>query len=113
MKRLIAVFLIIVCLGALTACDVIGSLLPKEESESVYFVGKVLEKYDTGCLLEVSDEGTSFGLGIGTLIHVGTNIDGCHEYEVGDYLRVEFGGEVAESYPLQLHGASKIEKVAD
>ena len=113
MKKLIAAILLILCLGTMASCSIIEGLLPKEESETVYFVGKVLEKYEAGCLLEVSDEGTSFGLGIGTLIHVGTSIEGCPEYDVGDQLRVEFDGAVAESYPLQLHGARKIEKVSD
>ena len=113
MKKLIAAALIFLCLGAMTSCEIIGDLLPKEESETVYFIGKVLEKSDTGCLLEVTDGGDAFALSVGTLVHIGTNIESCPEYDLGDQLRVEFDGTVAESYPLQIFGVKKLEKVAD
>ena len=66
-----------------------------------YFVGKVLEKYEKGCLLEITDQGNQF-METGTMVTVNTDLDGCPEYSAGDYLRVEFDGTVAETYPLQI-----------
>lgn len=66
-----------------------------------YFVGKVLEKYEKGCLLEITDKGNQL-METGTMVTVNTHLDGCPEYSAGDYLRVEFDGTVAETYPLQI-----------
>ena len=66
-----------------------------------YFTGKVLEVYEKGCLLEVTDIGNgNFWIGNKVMVH--TDISNSPAYDVGDFLRISFDGKVAESYPPQV-----------
>lgn len=103
MKRILSVLLIAVCLFSLTACQASG-----QEKNSARFVGKVLEKYKTGCLVEVIDKGNN-AFSVGDLISVNTNIENCPDYAMNDLLTITFDGTVAESYPMQIFKVSKIE----
>jgi len=77
---------------------------------SPYFIGQVVEVYEAGCLMEVTDGGTSY-LRSGDPVVVNTNVEGCPEYAVGDLLKVVFDGAVAESYPMQIHGVLAVSSV--
>ena len=88
MKRILSVLLIIVCLVSLTACQASG-----QDKNSARFVGKVLEKYETGCLVEVIDKGNNT-FSVGDLISVNTNIATCPDYAVNDLLTITFDGTV-------------------
>ncbi len=74
-----------------------------------YFCGQVMEKYETSCLMEVTDPGNQY-FRKGDLTVVNTNIDGCPQYGVGDYLRIIYDGMVAESYPPQIFHVFSIHK---
>lgn len=116
MKKMMALFLILVCLFSLIACQ-------KDSNEksngnegndilTPYFTGKVLETYGGGCLIEVTDKGNT-NFSIGDHVHVHTEIENCPEYSVGDYLRISFDGQVAESYPPQIYGVTIVSKTDD
>ena len=94
MKKCLALLLTLVCLTTLVACGIKGYQPP-------YFSGKVIEKYENSCLIEVTNTGNGH-LSIGEKVEVKTSIDNCPNYEVGDYLRIVFDGTVAESYPPQI-----------
>lgn len=115
MKKIIAVFLTLVCLVSLVACQ-----NGENENEgnkgnegndilNPYFTGKVVEIYDSGCLLEVTDKG-NWNFSIGDKVQVNTKIENCPKYSVDDYLRISFDGIVAESYPPQIHGVTIVSK---
>ena len=94
MKRFIFAILILTCIGALVACNSGDDMNP-------YFTGKVIEVYEKGCLLEVTDIGNG-NFGLGNKVKVNTDISTCPAYDVGDFLRISFDGKVAESYPPQI-----------
>ncbi|MBQ5591957.1 MAG: hypothetical protein IIU80_03345 [Clostridia bacterium] len=73
----------------------------KYDGEKACFKGKVIEKYENNCLVEVTDNGNQHFM-LSDRVIVKTDIEGCPNYTVGDYLKIEFDGIVAESYPLQI-----------
>ena len=75
-----------------------------------YFSGKVLEKYETSCLLEITDNGNQ-SFASGDVVVVNTDVENCPEYTEGDLLTITFDGSIAESYPPQIHKVSMITKV--
>ena len=103
MKRIIAFFLVILCVLAFVSCD--------EEHEEItdqaYFYAEVVEKHEKSCLVVVTELGNQ-SFFVGDEIIVNTDIEKCPEYDVGDCLRIVFDGAVAESYPLQIHKVSEI-----
>ena len=103
MKKFIAVFLTIVCLATLVACST------NDDKGQPYFVGKVIEVYEDSCLLEVTNNGNQH-LASGDVVVVNTDIDNCPTYAIGDFLRIEFDGTMAESYPPQILKVSSIDK---
>ncbi len=103
MKRYLALLLTLFCVVALVACNTV------EDAEQAYFVGKVIEKYEASCLLEVTNNGNQY-FASGDAVVVNTNVEGCPDYSVGDFLRVGFDGTVAESYPLQIPKVFSIDK---
>lgn len=110
MKKMMAFVLACICLLALVACNTGGDGGAQNNAKPAYFVGEVLEVYDSGCLLEVTDEGNYGHLAVGTSVQVTTNIENCPEYAIGDLLKVVFDGTVAESYPPQILHVIQIEK---
>ena len=110
MKKAIAFGLVLVFMLALVACGANSDDQPQNNAQPAYFVGKVTETYENGCLLEVTDEGNYGHLAVGTPVQVSTNIDNCPDYAVGDHLKVTFDGTVAESYPPQILHVLGIDK---
>ena len=66
-----------------------------------YFTGKVLEINEKGFLLEVTNTGNGC-FAVGERVQVNTDLSGCPNYMVGDYLRISFDGKVALSLPPQV-----------
>lgn len=99
MKKLISILLISACIVAICACQKKpeGPL----DTENPYFMGKVLEIEERGCLMEVTNTGNG-NFYVGERIIVNTNIEGCPKYKVGDHLRISFDGKVALSLPGQV-----------
>lgn len=89
--------------------DGLGDWWQTAPKEQVYFVGKVIEIYEGGCMLEVTDNGNNYLVPSDRVI-VNTDVDGCPDYVNGDFLRIEFDGTFAESYPLQILNVSAVEK---
>ena len=108
MKKALALILSLFCVFSLVACAT-DSDSGNDIINQPYFYGKVVEKYDKSCLVEVTDKGNQY-FSVGDLISVSTNIESCPEYAVGDALRIVFDGSVAESYPMQIHKVSSITK---
>ena len=74
------------------------------------FIGEVIEKYEDSCLVEIT-ENLHSSLRVSDLVVVKTNISNCPKYEIGDYLKIEFDGTIAESYPPQIFNTLHIEKL--
>lgn len=102
MKKCLALLLTLVCLVTLVACNANSDDQSQNNAKPAYFIGKVTETYEAACLVEVTNNGNYGNLAVGTAVQVSTNIENCPEYAVGDYLRIEFDGTVAETYPLQV-----------
>ena len=110
MKKCLALLLTLVCLVALVACNTNSDEQSQNNAKPAYFVGKVTKTLENACLVEVTDEGNYGRLAVGTAVEVPTNIENCPDYAVGDYLRIEFDGTVAESYPPQVLHVLAIDK---
>lgn len=110
MKRIISVLLVLTFVFILVGCNLENE--GEDMTNSPYFTGKVLEKYEGSCLLEVTDEGNAY-MGIGNLVVVRTNIEKCPEYEVGDYLTITFDGRAAQSYPPQIFNVFSVVKASE
>ena len=110
MKRFFIFVLVLVCLMGLVACKG-GDEASQNNAKPAYFVAEVLEAYETGCLVEITDVGNYGGLAVGTPVHVSTHIENCPDIAVGDHIKVVFDGTVAESYPPQVTHVSWIEKI--
>ena len=110
MKKLIALGLTLICLFCFVACSINSTEQSQNNAQPAYFVGKVIEIYESGCFVEVTNEGNYGRLPLGTTVRVTTNIKNCPEYAVGDHLKVTFDGTVAESYPPQILHVLVIEK---
>lgn len=104
-KRSLVCLLALLCALALVSCKA-----KEKESNNPYFCGRVLEQYEDCCVVEVTDIGGQ-SLQQGDLIVVRTAIDDCPDFAVGDILRVEFNGEIAETYPMQLNHVLAIKRV--
>ena len=107
MRKILALLLSAILIFALCACT--GT---KEEGVDVlnpYFTGKVLEKHEKSCLLEVTDGGNQ-SFAAGTLISVSTDVANCPDFDEGDLLTVSFDGTAAESYPMQIFNVYLIAK---
>ena len=109
MKTWISVLLVLVCVFSFTACKHEAS--EQNNAQPAYFVGKVLEAYEAGCLVEVTDEGNYGALAVGTPVHITTATENCPAFGKGDHLRITFDGTVAESYPPQVHHVSWIDNL--
>lgn len=110
MKKLIALGLTLICLFCFVACDINSTEQSQNNAQPAYFVGKVIEIYELGCFVEVTNEGNYGKLPLGTTVQITTNIKNCPEYVVGDHLKVTFDGTVAESYPPQILHVLTIQK---
>ena len=106
MKRILLLALALIYMFTLVSCK------SDDEGRDIlnpHFTGKVIEKHENSCLLEVTDIGNGH-LAMGSPVVVSTNIPNCPEYEVGDFLIIVFDGTVAESYPPQILRVSTITK---
>lgn len=106
MKRIFALIFVIVCTLGLVACA--DNNTPIDGSRP-YFTGKVVEKYETTCLVEVTNIGNG-NFFVGERLIVNTNIENRPDYELGDYLTIVFDGKVALSYPGQILNVYQISK---
>ena len=112
MKKCLALLLTLVLLVTLVACQNNDKENNGNEGNDIlnpYFTGKVVDVYEKGCLLEVTDKG-NWNFSIGDKVEIHTDIENCPEYSVNDYLRISFDGLVAESYPPQINGVTIISK---
>ena len=110
MKKLIALVLASICLIALVSCNIGDNEQSQNNAKPAYFVGEVIEIYDTGCLLKVSNEGNYGHLATGTAVQITADIENCPEYEIGDFLKVTFDGAISKSNPPQVLHVISIEK---
>ena len=102
MKKCLALLLILVLMATLVACGYKGHQLP-------YFAGKVIEKHENVCLMEVTHTGYGH-LSVGDEVEVNTSINNCPNYEVGDFLKVFFEAPMTDSNPPQILNVFAIEK---
>ena len=108
MKKIISLLLALSLIAIiLTSCqnDLSGKINSANtdvpDDDQYYFTGKVVEIYEKGCLIEVTDAGNQH-LSVGNKVDVHTNIENCPAYSEGDSLKIVFDGMVAESYPPQI-----------
>ena len=109
MKRFFALCLALLCVLALVACSEADEAIEANATtdggndtvELAYFVGKVVEMYDTTARLEVTERGNQ-DFATGDKVVVNTAIEGAPAFAVGDCLRVVFDGKIAKSYPPQV-----------
>ena len=101
MKRILIIMTAIICFFS---CG------KKDAVKNPYFCGQVVEKYEASCLMEVTDTGEQYFRN-GDRVVVSTKVDGCPQYEVGDYLRIVYDGMVAESYPPQVFHVFSVQKI--
>lgn len=104
MKKRMSILLILICVFALGGC--------KEQAReggvdilNPYFTGKVLEKMDGSCLVEVTDAGNG-NIAVGQQVMVHMNVPNCPDYAVGDLLTISFDGKMTCSLPPQIVGVS-------
>ena len=114
MKRAFILILALLCALSLVACskdkgDGVENDVGDEPLTDYYFTGRVLEIYETRCLLEVTDTGNG-NFTVGDTIIVNTSIENCPKYDIGDSLTVVFDGKVALSYPAQVLAVYRIIK---
>lgn len=108
MKKFLSILLVIVFVLSLASCDnkMNGNKTDIKNEESIYFNAKVVELTGDTMLVEVTDKGNC-GVQVDNLVVVSTEkiaeIIAENPTKVTDnYVRVEFNGDVMESYPLQL-----------
>ena len=99
MKRITVLLLALACVLTLIACSNAGE--GDLDTSKPFFGGRVIEKYESTCLVEVTDTGNGH-FSLGERVVVSTNVDKCPDFEAGDYLRISFDGKVAYSYPPQV-----------
>ena len=110
MKKNLVFLLVVVCLLSFVGCKASVEVPEpsREEQRDIlepYFTGKVLEKMDGSCLVEVTDTGNgNFAVGQQVLVHI--NMPGCPEYGVGASLIISFDGKMTCSLPPQIVGVN-------
>ena len=106
MKRRFVILLTAICALIFASC---AAEDPGHDILNPYFTGRVIEKYENNCLLEVTDIGNG-NFFVGERLIVTTDIENCPDYEPGDCLTVVFDGKVALSYPGQVLNVFQISK---
>lgn len=102
MKRCVALLLLL-CTVLLTSCS--GGAEPQPDVlNQPHFRGRVVEVYDTGYLLQVTDAGDG-SVALESSVMVETD---AGRYAVGDYLQIIFDGTVTKRYPPQILGISAL-----
>ncbi len=99
MKKILSLVLAFVFIISFSSCKTVDKM---QNINKPHFTAKVIEKYDNSCLVEVTSNEDSYPT-TGEKVVVSTNIDDCPQYEVGDLIKIVYNGEIAESYPLQIH----------
>lgn len=110
MKKIVSFVLTAAFILALGGCKGQEAQIPekKKPEQSLpepYFTGKVIEKYDGSCLMEVTDVGSGC-LAVGQQVVVHMNIPDCPDYEVGSCLTIAFDGKMTCSLPPQIVGVA-------
>lgn len=95
MKKFISIFLLLTSLFLLAGCNTHSTT---EGDDTPYFIGKVTEKYETICLVEVVNSGNG-SFSQGTEVEISTAVSGAPKIKVGDYIKICFDGKVAYSLP--------------
>ncbi len=104
MKKAVFCFIVLLLCATGVACMANG------HEEQVTFIGKVVEKYEGSCLLERVECEEQYILPMDVVIvHIDREIS--PDYEVGDYLKIDYNGVVAESYPPQIFRVFSAERV--
>ena len=104
MRKILSILLVVTCLFMLGGCK--GNVEEQQEQRDIlepYFTGKVLEKYDESCLVEVTDAGNG-NIAVGQQVVVHMNVPNCPDYAVGDLLTISFDGKMTCSLPPQVVG---------
>ena len=108
MKKYIALLLVICMVSAcLIGCS---SDKSNDSGKSAHFTGKVIEVYQSGYLLKVTDVGT-WDCKVGSLIAVTADVSGSAEFAVGDHLKVTFDTTEPMRSPSQIDKTLSIKKV--
>ena len=103
MKRFLSAILILAVLSLLFACS--------DVSEPSYsFIGKVKDAKGGEYFIEVTELLDS-GLSVGEPVIVHYDENAFAEYGTGEYLKIEFDGKVALSYPAQISRVFSIWRV--
>lgn len=106
MKKTALCLMIFFCIAVFCSCGESGTDILLQ----AHFSGTVLEVYEGGCLMEVSDTGNQ-AFSVGDLVSVNTSVEGCPSYSAGDCLRIVFDGTVGESYPMQIFKVYSVQKL--
>ena len=111
MKKWIAFIFALVCVIGLIGCKS-NQDVPFDET-GAFFVAKVVEIKGTTLLVEVTDKGNC-GASVGDAVVVSAEqiadvLANNPSIVTDNYVRVEFSGEILESYPLQLAKVFKID----
>lgn len=93
MKKKLSLLLALICLLALTACKKsMNSILSNEP----HLIGTVTEVSDRAIMIENGDGPYWVSLEV-------KNKDSMTHFNIGDEVVVYYNGEIAESYPMQIH----------
>ena len=103
MKKITAIIMLLTCLMTLTACRNSGQF---PDNGNAYFIAKVSELRGNTMLVEVTDKGNC-GIQVGDPISISTEkivgvIASDPKTVTNNYLRIEFDGNIMETYPLRL-----------
>ena len=107
MKKILSLILSLVFIVSFSSCKIVDKV---QDIVKPNFIGMVIEKYDNSCLVEVVSTKDTHPTA-GEQVVVGTNIDDCPQYDVGDFIKIVYNGEIAETYPLQVFNVYEIIKV--
>ena len=116
-RNVLLILMVIVCLATLAGCKGQVAQLPETEPSETekqevtmqepYFIGKVLEKFDESCLMEVTEAGSGL-VAVGQEVVVHINTTDCPDFAAGDILAVSFDGKMTCSLPPQVVGVAII-----
>jgi hypothetical protein len=94
MKKMMVLFITIAVVLSLAGCntnrlDDASKLSTTPSTQNAYFIGKIIEVYEGGYLLTVTNTGNHY-FAIGEKVAVDIDNENWSEFSVGNYIRVEF-----------------------